>query len=159
MADQVIARPATSADLEAVRDLALLAREESEDERGGELLFDVTHSSVGEQHRYSGVLSDASGALFVVEVLGAIVGYTTAHLEHGTSLKLCAIDELFVHPKARSVGAGAALLTQVQHWGRGHGCSHVESQVLPGNRAAKNFFERVGMVTRAMRVSARLDAD
>lgn len=157
MVEAVVARPATAEHLSTILTLAGLARAESHDERGGELLFDLTHTSVGQAERYEAALGDADQALVVGEVNGATVGFATAHLERGASKTICAIDELFVHPQARSVGVGAALLQQMQAWARTHSCTHVESQVLPGNRAAKNFFERVGMVTRAMRVSAPLD--
>jgi GNAT superfamily N-acetyltransferase len=66
------------------------------------------------------------------------------------------IDELIVHPQAQAIGVGSEILAEVRRWATAHQCEALESQVLPGNRAAKNFFERVGMKTRKMRVSADL---
>jgi len=157
--DPVVARPATAGDLEAVTQLASLARSESHDERGGYLLFDLTHASVADHARYETAHAGAESTVVIGGVQGEIVGYATARIVRGAAETVCLIDELFVHPQARSVGVGQALLEQIQAWARDHECSYVESQVLPGNRAAKNFFERVGMVTRAMRVSAALDPE
>ena len=66
------------------------------------------------------------------------------------------IEELVVHPRAQAIGVGSEILAQVRSWAIATSCQAIESQVLPGNRAAKNFFERVGMKTRKMRVSADL---
>lgn len=156
MTDHVVARLATAEDLTHVVALANAARTESETERGGHLLFDLTHASVGRVERYEAIMSNADQIAVAGCVGDAVVGYATARTERGTGELICVLDELFVHPNARTVGVGATLLAATQDWAAEQGCTYVESQVLPGNRAAKNFFERVGMVTRAMRVSAPL---
>lgn len=151
------ARSATSEDLDAIAGLGQVARSEADGERGAHLLLDLTHASLGVAERYERALEADQELLTVGLVDDAVVGYGMARIEQGATETVCVLDELFVHPQARSVGIGAAILSSTQAWARERRCSYVESQVLPGNRESKNFFERVGMVTRAMRVSARLD--
>ena len=86
-----------------------------------------------------------------------VVGYALAEVRKTSSGQLCMIDELLVDPAARAVGVGSAMLESVLEWAIANDCQAIESQVLPGNRAAKNFFERLGMKTRKMRVSRDLD--
>lgn len=149
------AREASEADSEVLVTLAEMARDEARPERGGELLLVHDNEDLAAVARLE--QAAGTGHLSVVGLIDdVVVGYALAQQHERGGIRSVMIDELFVHVEARGVGVGAAMLSEVQGWARAHGCDVIESQVLPGNRAAKNFFERVGMVTRKMQVSARL---
>lgn len=80
---------------------------------------------------------------------GAVVGYAMAHeepLEDGG--RVAVLTDVYVEPDARGVGVGAALLDAAVAWATERGCRGIDSAVLPGMRASKNFFEAAGMVAR-----------
>ena len=134
--------------IEQLRDLA---RDETGPQRGGRLHLDFDAVRRAEErpsdatHTVAGLLNDI------------VVGVASVRRDRGDGITVAMIDELFVHPQARGVGVGAAMLETIQAWAIDAGCTHIESQVLPGNREAKNFFERMGLVTRKMRVSRELE--
>ena len=68
------------------------------------------------------------------------------------------LEDLYVEPEAREVGIGAALLDVLVQWALNAGCVGVDSVVLPGNRAAKNFFEAHGLIARSITVHRRFTA-
>ena len=52
---------------------------------------------------------------------------------------------------ARQIRSGPAIA-----WATERGCFGIESMALPGNRETKNFFERFGLVARAIVVHRAL---
>lgn len=105
------------------------------------------------------------GALAVgsptVVVLGTIddvsVGYGMMSLEtlHDGS-RLAVISDLFVEPCARCVGVGEAIMGFLEAEARSAGAIGLDSIVLPGDRASKNFFETFGLKARAILVHRSL---
>lgn len=81
-------------------------------------------------------------------------GLELLHLPDGEVLGR--LRELFVVAEARSVGLGEALMDCVEDLCRDQGCSGIESAVLPGNRASKNFMESRGLKARLIRVHREL---
>lgn len=151
------ARPASEQDLAVLDELAELARTEAYPTRGGRLLFDHDYGDVPAPERLrQSLLADAAG-LWIGELDGVPVGYASATLVDKGTVRVAMIDTLFVHPDARGVGVAASMLEAVRSWAVAAGAETLESQVLPGNRNAKNFFERTGMITRQMRVSMELN--
>lgn len=145
----VSARPTEDADHDVVAAIASLADNELRGERGGISLLD--------HDRPQSDWSDATTMSWVGLVDGIVVGTATAVLDIGPTKRVALVTDLYVHPEGRGVGVGAAMLELVQAWAVEHDATHLESQVLPGMRDSKNFFERLGMVTRAMRVSRPID--
>lgn len=156
MADLVTARPGTAADCATTATIAKQATATVRDERGGRwhLDHDVDGSEPLERHTAS--LTAPQHQLVVGCIDATVVGYGVAALSPTVDGQLCMIDELVVHPQAQGIGVGSEILAEIRQWAVENDCQAIESQVLPGNRAAKNFFERVGMKTRKMRVSADL---
>lgn len=144
-------------ELATVLALAEQARAETRPDRGGELLLDHDWAGVAASERLAHAASDPDQRILVGRIDGVVVGYGVARGSEQGSVRLAMIDELYVHPDARGIGVAAAILSEVRAWAVETACVAIESQVLPGNRDAKNFFERVGMKTRQMRVSAFLD--
>ncbi len=60
------------------------------------------------------------------------------------------ITDLFVQPEARSVGVGEAMVELLVAYCTEHDCLGIDALVLPGHRAAKNFFEESGFTARAL---------
>ena len=154
--DIASARPAIRSDLTGIVELAGLALDELGEERGGELLLFRDLTMAAEPGRYADALDQDRYMVAVGLIDEVVVGYAVADVSATAEHQLCMIEELFVQVEARGIGVGARLLGLIREWAVGAGCRTIESHVLPGNRAAKNFFERVGMVTRKMQVSTSL---
>lgn len=152
------ARPATAEDLQLLVALADLARDEAHPTRGGRLLIEHDYENVPALERLQASLTGEQSALWVGTVDDVPVGYASAALVDKGDVLVAMIDTLFVHPDARGIGVAAELLGLAQAWAIDAGAEALESQVLPGNRDAKNFFERTGMITRQMRVSMVLSS-
>ena len=157
MTDLVTARHGTADDVSLTAELAEAERGTLRDERGGR--WHIEHDTVADDAahvRHTAALDDTNSVLVVGCVDDVVVGFGLAALSTTRDGVLCMIDELIVHPEARAIGVGSAVLAAIEQWAREHRAQAIESHVLPGNRSAKNFFERVGMKTRKMRVSADL---
>jgi ribosomal protein S18 acetylase RimI-like enzyme len=110
---------------------------------------------------YAALLTRDDAAIVVGTIDDVVVGFGVGRIErlrdgsdHGV------VDELFVEPDARSVGVGEAVVEGLLAFFRARGCAGADALALPGNRAAKNFFEQQGFVARAIVMHKRLsDAD
>lgn len=148
------ARLATAADLEQIAELVGRAVEELRPQRGGSLWsrrearaepLDVLPAGESAPIVLAGTIDDA------------IVGYAVARIERlrdGSLLAL--VDDIYVEPDARGVGVGEALMDWLVAWATEAGCVGIDAMVLPGNRAAKNFFERFGLKARSIVVHRSL---
>ena len=79
-----------------------------------------------------------------------VVGYGIVQIEllrDGTRLGV--IDEIYVEPEARAVGVGELLVERLVAFCVEAGCAGVDAAALPGDRQAKNFFERAGFTARS----------
>lgn len=155
-ADLASSRPAGAADIDVIVRLAGLGVVELDPTRGGALMLHHDLGQVGAPARYMHALEGELEHLIVGAVDGIVVGFGRASIATSSAATVCLIEELFVHPNARGVGVAARILDDLRAWAVENRCGFIESHVLPGNRAAKNFFERLGMVTRKMRVSVDL---
>lgn len=157
MPDLVSRRPANAADISTTAALARAGQQELKDDRGGRWHLEHDIDRDDPESIHVAALGDEHSCVIVGMIDDSVVvGFARAHLSEAESHTLCMIEELVVHPDARAIGVGSEILAGVREWAIDQGCAAIESQVLPGNRAAKNFFERVGMKTRKMRVSADL---
>lgn len=144
-------RPATVDDVERILELARALRTELADQRGGDLWW-RTHDPV--EHHAPGLralLDYDDDCLLVGTVDDHVVAYAIARrhrLADGTHLAV--VGELYVDPEAREVGVGEALVEAVLTWAAARGCAGVDATALPGNRAAKNFFEAHGFTARSL---------
>ena len=86
-------------------------------------------------------------------------GYAHATVLEVGGARIVRLYDVFVEPEARGVGIGESLLTFVFDWAREQGAAAIDSIVLPGNREGKNFFERFGLVARAIHVYRALDGN
>ena len=144
------ARPARAADRERIGALRSELFAELRAYRGGELWV---------RERMSAARADESSA-FVGTLDDAVVGYGIVEvheLRDGGRLGL--VTELYVEPDARQVGVGEALVGELLGWCREHRCTGIDATALPGHRAAKNFFEEQGLVSRSLTMHRELEPE
>lgn len=101
---------------------------------------------------------DADGSVTWVGMIGSVpVGLAVAGLvaQHDGDPR-AVVETIYVEPEARAVGVGTALMRAVRAWALDHDAAAIDATVLPGDRASKNFFERHGLVARAITVRAPL---
>lgn len=145
------ARPATADDVPRLLELTHELRAELADHRGGNL-WHRTHDPV--EHSAPGLrsmLGYPEDCVLVGCFATSIVGYLIARahtLADGS--RLAAVTELYVEPGAREVAVGEALVNTALAWATEHGCMGIDATALPGDRAAKNFFETNGFVARSL---------
>jgi ribosomal protein S18 acetylase RimI-like enzyme len=150
------ARPATSADLGVLIELADAAADELAPTRGGAVFLAREAPEPGPE-RFVAAMADDTQLVVVGTVDDQVVGYGVVRLEPlRDGGRLGVIDDLFVLPDARGIGVGEAMATSLIGYCEDHGCTGVDAVALPGNRQTKNFFETFGLVARAIVVHRRL---
>lgn len=145
------ARPATTADLGRVAELAAAVIDELTPMRGGEIWARQAARSLPVDDELARALDDPDQLLVVGEVDDTVIGYAATRVERlRDGAQLAVLDDLYVEPDARGVGVGEAMMDLVVSWATERGCIGIDSVALPGNRATKNFFESFGLVARAI---------
>jgi len=106
---------------------------------------------------YAALLERDDAHLVVGCLDDAPVGFGAALVETlTTGARLGVVTDLFVEEPAREVGVGEAVLDALVQFCSTAGCSSMDARALPGNRAAKNFFETHGFTARALVVHREL---
>ena len=154
------ARIATADDVPAIVELARALRLELGEQRGG-TLWAVREAAAEPLDAVVRALVEGTDAQVCVGTIGGtIVGYGTVTVEtlrDGSCLGR--IAELFVEPGARAVGVGEAIAGELVAYCQRTDCIGIDATALPGNREAKNFFERAGFTARALTMHKRLTRD
>lgn len=154
------ARAATRDDLAALCRLAEEAIEELQPTRGGAVWARHQARERPVERSIVAALDDPEALVVAGSIDDAVVGYAVVRVDRLRDGGLLAVlDDIFVHPDARGVGVGAAIMDAVIAWATERGCIGVDSVALPGNRATKNFFESYGLVARAIVVHRPLTTD
>lgn len=145
------ARVATGAELARVVELARELRAELRAARGG-ALWETREARPEPLDDAFAELHQRADALVVVGATeDVVVGYGIARwelLRDGTRLGV--IDEIYVEPEARAVGVGELVVEHLVAFCVDAGCFGVDATALPGDRQAKNFFERAGFTARSL---------
>ncbi len=150
------ARRATPADVDALAALVAAEHHELAPQRGGAMW--IANAPTATPERLLAALADTRALVLAGSIDDVVLGVAIARVVDARGVGAVAmIEDLFVDAEAREVGIGAALIAEVVTWARGIGCVGVDATVLPGNRAAKNFFEAHGLVARAITVHRRVD--
>ena len=153
--DDAAARHAAVSDLALLHHLAEQSKIDRLTERGGEVLERLDPRPAIDEGR----LADDDVLLALGLYADVAFGYAHASVDEVDGMRIVRLYDVFVEPDARGVGVGEALLTFVFEWARKQRSSAIDSIVLPGNREGKNFFERFGLVARAIHVYRSLDRD
>jgi GNAT superfamily N-acetyltransferase len=86
-----------------------------------------------------------SGTWLVAESAGELVG---AALVDFAGPRRPTVICVAVHPGARGIGVGTALLEEFRRIVRDAGGDAVDAYALPGDRETKNLYERAGLTAR-----------
>jgi GNAT superfamily N-acetyltransferase len=137
-------RAAVDVDLAELVWLEQLARELLISQRGGDLWL--------ERHPAQSPAWPAldAGDVLVSTIDGVAVGYLRLHVADDVVY----VDDVFVHPDAREVGCGDALLAAAIDHGVAAGARRIEAEALPGDRDTKNLYERAAITAKRITVSA-----
>ncbi len=153
-------RPATTADLPRLAELAGQVIAELAPTRGGavwkarEARGEPLVQNLGE------LLGDPDHRVLVGTIDDAVMGYAVARLERlrdGSALGV--IDDIFVEEGARGIGVGEAMINDIIAWCEQAGCVGIDAMALPGHRQTKNFFEDAGFSARQLVMHRRLVED
>lgn len=144
-----LVRDAEPGDVPELAWLESIARDHLPGQRGGDLWL-ARHPA--QSPRWSSV--DA-GEVIVGLIDGVSVGYLRFHIDDAVLY----IDDVFVHPGAREVGFGDALLAGAIDRGVERGAVRIEAEALPGDRDTKNLYERAAITAKRITVSAAIGSD
>lgn len=146
-----VARPAVAGDIPRLAELARQAIAELLVTKGGGLWARREARAEPVDESLAAALDDDRQLVVVGTIDDAVLGYGVVReeaLRDGGLLGV--VDDVYVEPEARGVGLGEVIMTALLTWCGERGCIGVDSLALPGNRATKNFFERFGLVARAI---------
>jgi aminoglycoside 6'-N-acetyltransferase I len=130
MSTAITARRATVADFDAA--LPLLQRFFAEEG------FATSPALIGES--LAQLLENPESGVFLAWQEAQAVGVATVTTSRGIEFGLSAeMEDLYVLPEMRGVGAGSALVQAVQNWCREQGCTTIEVVVTPQGQAAHNL--------------------
>jgi GNAT superfamily N-acetyltransferase len=145
------ARVATQADIARVCDLARKLRIALFEERGGPLWSVREARPEPLEPALSAVLEHDDATVLVGTLEEHVVAYGVAEIEVlRDGSRLGVISEIYVQPEARGVGVGELLVERLVQFCTDAGCLGVDATALPGDRQAKNYFERAGFSARLL---------
>ena len=151
------ARPATSADVDRIADLAAEAVAEQAPLRGGGVFAAREARPLPAGPTIADALDDPSQLVVAGTIDEVVIGYAAVRVERlRNGERLGVVTDIYVEREARGVGVGEAMVDLVLDWCRDQGCSGVDGFALPGNRETKNFFETFGFTARGIVVHRRL---
>ena len=154
---EVTARLAVEADLPCLVPLVEQGIAVAEGERGAELwlLEDAPRPPVQEALEHQ--LAEATAGVIAGCVDDVPVGVLLIDrrvLIDGRAI--ARVSFVFVHPRARDVGVGEALVGAATAWALASGCVGLDGLALPGDRRTKNLYERSGLTARQITVHREL---
>lgn len=156
----VVARPAGSEHLGALAEMTAEAVAEQEDARGGWIWSRREVRGRPFEESLAADMDDPDCAVWIGVIDDVPVGYAVAAVETlRTGETLGRVTDLYVTRGAREVGVGEALIGEALLWCGQRNCVGVDALALPGNRAAKNFFETFGFTARLLVLHRSLRPD
>ena len=145
------ARVATDADIPHLARLAGELRAHLLGERGGALWATREARPEPLEPAFSALLARDDATILVGTLDDHVVGYGVVQIEVlRDGARLGVIDEIYVEAEARAVGVGELLVERLVAYCTDAGCIGVDAAALPGDRQAKNFFERAGFTARIL---------
>jgi GNAT superfamily N-acetyltransferase len=147
------ARPAAPADVEAIAELVREGVAALSVLRGGAVweLQAARREPIEDGVRADLVRDPSDGATVVGAVAGTIVGYGCSVVEAlADGSRLSVVRDLYVHPEARGIGVGEAMMNLLVAHAEAVGAIGIDALALPGDRQTKNFFETFGLKARAI---------
>ncbi|MCH1489371.1 MAG: GNAT family N-acetyltransferase [Ilumatobacteraceae bacterium] len=137
-------RLAQPSDVAELRILEEIARSGIAVERGGERLLEVTPARADQWF--------VEGYVTLVALIDDVpVGFLSMRTG-----EISFIEGVFVHPDAREVGCGDALVDKARSIAKESGGRRLEAIALPGDRETKNLYERAAITAKAITVAIDL---
>ncbi len=144
-------RPATEADVARLAELAAQAVDELREGRGGAVWARHAARRAPFDDELRAELRDDQRRVVVSTLDDTVMGYGVAHVEVlADGGRLGVVDDLYTDPGCRELGLAECAMQALIDWCTAEGCFGVDSLALPGDRHTKNFFERFGLVARAI---------
>jgi len=156
----VVARPAQPWDSGRLGELWDLAWRELEVLRGGHVLVGSLGRALKQGAAFGQEVAEPAQHVVVGAIdADCVVGYGRCRLRRlAGGEQLGSIDELYVEASSRRRGVGRALTKALLDWCLLQGCVGVDAPALPGDRAAKSFFENAGFTARLLVMHTSLPA-
>jgi GNAT superfamily N-acetyltransferase len=143
------ARASRVADLDDLVPLWEAAVDELDGQRGGFLLAgSLTRSDIRDYLKSA--LEDPDRLVVAGFLDGVVMGVASAYAERHRREPVGVLEIIYVEPAARQVGVAEAMVELVLAWCRDHHLAGLDAPALPGNRAAKSFFEDHGFQARLL---------
>ena len=156
----ITARPAVTTDYQRLAELWGAARAELRGLRGGSVLIGLSERATAGDASFAEYVQGQGHHVVVGALSGAVVGYGTCRTRpQSEGGPIGSIEELYVAMAARHQGVGRAMAKALVNWCVGQGCTGVDALALPGNRAAKSFFEAEGFTARLIVMHRALHLD
>jgi GNAT superfamily N-acetyltransferase len=150
-------RPATTADVPRLAELAHDAVEELRQGRGGAVWARHQGRATPMAPRLTVEVTDPDHHVVVGTVDGTVMAYGVARVDVlRDGGRLGVVTDLYTDVGARELGIGELMMQALVDWCVESGCFGVDSLALPGDRHTKNFFESFGLVARAIVVHRTL---
>jgi ribosomal protein S18 acetylase RimI-like enzyme len=146
-----VVRPAVPEDHAALVDLERQARAGLVGTRGGDRWL-AEHEPIAD--RWAEEIGQGDAAMFIADLDHLVVGFLALRFQGDGTAHVAAV---YVHPEARQCGFGDAMMEAAVAAARSHGSERIEGEALPGDRDAKNLYERAGITARLITLSAPLD--
>lgn len=138
-------------DLAAIVALAHRQRTETAGQRGGALWARDDARPEPLEAAYSALVGSEDALIVVATSNESVVGFGAAEirlLPAGGTLGI--LTDLYVEPEARRGGVGEGVLAMLADFCCGRDCVGIDALALPGQRAAKSFFEKMGFTARLL---------
>jgi len=153
----VSVRDGAGEDVEALAAAHRLGHEATASARGGALDIVLRGRAEPIEDTFADDLGQPGRFVLIGTANDQFAGYAVAHVvalrSGGPILQ---IVDLWVHPEARGIGVGSALMQRSLTIAADAGCTGIDARALPGDRATKNFFESFGLVARTIEVHRSL---
>jgi ribosomal protein S18 acetylase RimI-like enzyme len=144
-------RAACPDDVPEIARLARALRAELSSTRGGPVWSQREALPEPLDDAYATMLERDDAHVVVGTIDGVIVGFAAVVVETlHDGARLGVITDLYVEAGAREVGVGESMVAAVLAFCTEARCIGVDAYALPGNRAAKNFFEESGFTARVL---------
>jgi len=123
-------------------------------QRGGAQLLagsEPAAADASDLEGFAAILRDEARVVLVGTIDGVVTGAAVGRVERmDDGSRMGHLEGCYVEPGARGVGVGRLLLDSVVAWCEARGCGGIDGVVLPGDRAAKQFFESGGFKARLL---------
>jgi GNAT superfamily N-acetyltransferase len=150
------ARLAEETDLDALVSLWERAVADLDGHRGGALLAgSLVRSDIRAFVEHA--LTDRDRVMAIGSLDGVPVGIASAFADRQRREAIGAMELIYVDPNARQVGVAEAMLELIWSWCATLRLAGLDAPALPGNRAAKAFFESHGFLARLLVMHRSLD--